>query len=223
MGASNITTLDVVLGSSSFLVVALGGSLIGIIFGAIASFTTKFTEHTPILEPLIIIGFSYLSYLVAEMFSASSILAITFCGMFMKQYVEFNISKKSYSTTEYVLKMAASIMETIIFVLMGLSVVSDTHIWNTGFIIVTVLSCTIYRLIGCFLFGFIANRWRLMQLSINDMIIMSYGGIRGAMAFALVLILDKKKFPGKDEFVTATIVVIFVTVFIQVFIYSDTS
>jgi len=41
----------------------------------------------------------------------------------MKQYVEFNISKKSYSTTEYVLKMAASIMETIIFMFMGLSVV----------------------------------------------------------------------------------------------------
>jgi NhaP-type Na+/H+ or K+/H+ antiporter len=123
MGVDNITSLDIALGSSSFLVVALGGSAIGIIFGAIASFTTKFTEHTPILEPLIIIAYSYLAYLSAEMTSTSSILAITFCGMFMKQYVEFNISKKSYSTTEYVLKMAASIMETIIFMFMGLSVV----------------------------------------------------------------------------------------------------
>ena len=147
MGADNITSLDVILGSSSFIVVAIGGYLIGIIFGAVASFTTKFTEHTPILEPLIIIGFSYLSYLVAEMFSTSSALAITFCGMFMKQYVEFNMSKKSYSTTEYVLKMAASIMETIIFVLMGLSVVSDTHVWNTGFIVVTVLACTVCQVI----------------------------------------------------------------------------
>ena len=35
------------------------------------------------------------------------------------------------------------------------------------------------------------------------------------MAFALVLILDEKKFPCKREFVTATIVVIFFTVFVQ--------
>ena len=75
MGADNITTLDIFLGSSSFLVVALGGSFIGIVFGAIASFTTKFTEHTPILEPLIIMAYSYLSYLTAEMTSTSSILA----------------------------------------------------------------------------------------------------------------------------------------------------
>jgi len=123
MGSSNVQTVDFVLGAVSFLFVAVSGVAIGIIFGAIACFTTKFTEHTPILEPLIILTYAYLSYLTAEMFSTSGILAITFCGMFMKQYVEFNISKKSNATIEYVLKMLASIMETIIFMFMGLSTV----------------------------------------------------------------------------------------------------
>ena len=45
---------------------------------------------------------------------------------------------------------------------------------------------------------------------------MSYGGIRGAVAFALALILDESKIPRKKEFVTATIVVVFFTVFVQV-------
>ena len=48
------------------------------------------------------------------------------------------------------------------------------------------------------------------------MIIMSYGGLRGAIAFALALILDETKIPRKKEFVTATIAVVFFTVFIQV-------
>ena len=48
------------------------------------------------------------------------------------------------------------------------------------------------------------------------MLIMSYGGIRGAVAFALALILDESKIPRKKEFVTATIVVVFFTVFVQV-------
>ncbi len=45
---------------------------------------------------------------------------------------------------------------------------------------------------------------------------MSYGGLRGAIAFALALILDETKIPTKKEFVTATIAVVFFTVFIQV-------
>ena len=75
MGAENIIPVDIVLGATSFLIVAVGGVLIGIIFGVIACFTTKFTEHTPVLEPLIILTYSYLSYLTAEMFSTSGILA----------------------------------------------------------------------------------------------------------------------------------------------------
>ena len=48
------------------------------------------------------------------------------------------------------------------------------------------------------------------------MLIMSYGGLRGAIAFALALILDETKIARKKEFVTATIAVVFFTVFIQV-------
>jgi hypothetical protein len=68
--------------------------------------------------------------------------------MFMKQYVEFNISKKSNATIEYVLKMLASIMETVIFMFMGLTTVSDLHSWNTGFVIMTLVACAVYRAIG---------------------------------------------------------------------------
>ena len=75
MGQSNVQFVDVVLGICSFFVVAIGGVLIGIVFGAIACFTTKYTENTPILEPLIIIAFAYLSYLTAEMTSVSGLLA----------------------------------------------------------------------------------------------------------------------------------------------------
>jgi NhaP-type Na+/H+ or K+/H+ antiporter len=75
IGKENIEVVDIVLGATSFLVVAFGGIIIGIFFGIIASMTTKFTEKTPILEPLIIITYAYISYLTAEMTSTSSILA----------------------------------------------------------------------------------------------------------------------------------------------------
>ena len=75
IGQANLIATDIVLGCLSFFVVALGGVLIGIIFGVIACFTTKFTEHTPVLEPLIILVYAYLAYLTSEMVSVSGILA----------------------------------------------------------------------------------------------------------------------------------------------------
>ncbi len=49
------------------------------------------------------------------------------------------------------------------------------------------------------------------------MLIMSYGGLRGALAFALALILDERLTARKTEFITAVTVVILFTVFIQVY------
>ena len=141
--------------------------------------------------------------------------------MFMKQYVEFNITKKSSATIEYVLKMGASIMETIIFMFMGLSTISDNLSWNTGFVLITIFCCSIYRFIGVVIFANLANRGRLLKLELTDMLIMSYGGIRGAVAFALALILDENRIERKNEFLTATIAVIFFTIFVQVWKKAD--
>lgn len=44
---------------------------------------------------------------------------------------------------------------------------------------------------------------------------MSYGGLRGAVAFALVLLIDPKIVPLQPMFMTTTIAVIYFTVFIQ--------
>ena len=75
MGQENILPVDLLLGCASFFIVALGGVLIGLAFGAVACFTTKFTKKAAVIEPLIVVAFAYLSYLTAEMFSTSGILA----------------------------------------------------------------------------------------------------------------------------------------------------
>jgi len=46
---------------------------------------------------------------------------------------------------------------------------------------------------------------------------MSYGGLRGAVAFALVLLIDPKIVPLQPMFMTTTIAVVYFTVFFQVF------
>lgn len=60
------------------------------------------------------------------------------------------------------------------------------------------------------------NQFRLVPLDKIDQVVMSYGGLRGAVAFALVILLDRTKVPAKDYFVATTIVVVFFTVIVQV-------
>lgn len=75
IGEENLVPKDFVLGCVSFFVVTIGGVLVGIVFGFMAVFMTKFTERTPVLEPLVIFIYAYIAYIIAEMTGLSGILA----------------------------------------------------------------------------------------------------------------------------------------------------
>ena len=47
-------------------------------------------------------------------------------------------------------------------------------------------------------------------------ILQSYGGLRGAVAFSLVALLEPANFPNRDLFITTTLVIIIFTVVVQV-------
>ncbi|CAF4379153.1 unnamed protein product, partial [Adineta steineri] len=75
IGHTNLAPLDYSLGFVSFFVVTIGGILVGLIFGFMAVFMTKFTERTPVLEPLVVFMYAYIAYIIAEMTGLSGILA----------------------------------------------------------------------------------------------------------------------------------------------------
>ncbi|XP_074093894.1 na[+]/H[+] hydrogen exchanger 2 isoform X5 [Cotesia typhae] len=215
MGPSKITYMDLLSGLGSFLVVAIGGTIIGVIWGLATGFVTRFTNQVRVIEPIFIFVMAYLAYLNAEIFHMSGILAITFCGITMKNYVEANISHKSHTTVKYTMKMLSSSSETIIFMFLGVATVNNRHDWNTWFVVMTIVLCSVYRIVGVMVLTAVANRFRLHKLDKVEKFVMSYGGLRGAVAFALVLLIDPKHVPLQPMFVTTTIAVIYFTVFIQ--------
>ncbi|XP_044009596.1 probable Na(+)/H(+) antiporter nhx-9 isoform X2 [Aphidius gifuensis] len=215
MGVSRVTYTEILSGLASFIVVAIGGTVIGILWGLATGFVTRFTYQVRVIEPIFIFIMAYLSYLNAELFHMSGILAITFCGITMKNYVEANISHKSHTTVKYTMKMLSSSSETIIFMFLGVATVNNDHVWNTWFVVMTIIFCSVYRILGVMVLTAVANRFRLHRLDKVEKFVMSYGGLRGAVAFALVLLIDKKHVPLQPMFVTTTIAVIYFTVFIQ--------
>ncbi|XP_037640929.1 Na(+)/H(+) exchanger beta isoform X1 [Sebastes umbrosus] len=214
-GAGTVTVLDCFLGIISFLVVALGGILVGAIYGILAAFTSRFTSHTRVIEPLFVFVYSYMAYLSAEMFHLSGIMALIACGAVMRPYVEANISHKSHTTIKYFLKMWSSVSETLIFIFLGVATVDGPHDWNWTFVTVTVILCLVARVIGVVGLTFIINKFRIVKLTTKDQFIVAYGGLRGAIAFSLGFLLKKEHFPMREMFLTAIITVIFFTVFVQ--------
>ncbi|MBN3319795.1 SL9A1 protein, partial [Atractosteus spatula] len=214
-GVGTVTFLDVFLGVVCFLVVALGGIFVGAVYGILAAFTSRFTSHTRVIEPLFVFLYSYMAYLSAEVFHLSGIMALIACGVVMRPYVEANISHKSHTTIKYFLKMWSSVSETLIFIFLGVSTVAGPHQWNWTFVTVTIVLCLVSRVLGVVGLTFMINKFRIVKLTTKDQFIIAYGGLRGAIAFSLGYLLDKDHFPMRNIFLTAIITVVFFTVFVQ--------
>nr|XP_011761329.1 LOW QUALITY PROTEIN: sodium/hydrogen exchanger 1 [Macaca nemestrina] len=214
----HVGIVDIFLGFLSFFVVALGGVFVGVVYGVIAAFTSRFTSHIRVIEPLFVFLYSYMAYLSAELFHLSGIMALIASGVVMRPYVEANISHKSHTTIKYFLKMWSSVSETLIFIFLGVSTVAGSHHWNWTFVISPPWlypASMRDRVLGVLGLTWFINKFRIVKLTPKDQFIIAYGGLRGAIAFSLGYLLDKKHFPMCDLFLTAIITVIFFTVFVQ--------
>ncbi|XP_069010231.1 sodium/hydrogen exchanger 2 [Embiotoca jacksoni] len=209
-----VEPVDVFLGVARFFVVGLGGMGFGTLFGFVAAFTTRFTSKVREIEPLFIFMYSYLAYLVAELFAISSIMAIVTCALTMKYYVEENVSQRSCTTIRHVVKMLGSISETLIFFFLGVVTITTEHEWNWGYILCTLLFAFVWRGLGILVLTQIINPFRTIPFNLKDQFGLAYGGLRGAISFALAFTLPDN-IGRKQLFVTATIVIILFTVFLQ--------
>ncbi|XP_046542886.1 Na(+)/H(+) exchanger protein 7-like [Haliotis rubra] len=209
------------LGILKFFVVCFGGLALGVLAGIVTALLTKCTRKVKIAQPLIVYTMAYLGFLLAELFEFSGIISIIGCGLVQVQYSFHNISEKSRTTIMYFTKVISTTNEIIIFLFLGLVMFrNNERMWHTGFVLWTVFFCFVYRFIITFFLSFLINKLdsdRTREISYDEQFIIAYGGLRGAVCFSLVALLDENALPPgmKDMFVTATLVVIFFTVFVQ--------
>lgn len=218
MNLETTSTVDVVMGIVSFFTISFGGALIGIFFGVLSSLLTRLTHMARLLEPVIILVMAYLSYLVGDMVKWSGIISMIVCGMLQASYAFHNMSHKSLITIRRFLKTLANFFEAIIFVDLGIAIVRKSLIWAVGFLLWSLFITLIARFIVTFISSHLLNKTGLLikKISKTEQFIMSYGGLRGAVAFTLVNLINtdstQKKNSEKDMFVTAALIIIIFTI-----------
>jgi len=220
----------ILLGIAKFIYVSVGGVAIGLIVGLLCAFTTKFTNRVQIIEPLIVVIFGFLAYFLAEALLSSGIMSILFCGAIMARYVELNVEKKSHIVIKWTLTAVGVTAENMIFIYLGISIVVHDHFFDFFFIFFTLLFMMTFRFFLVFSIGSFdnyilrRNQRKKDRINMRTMFVIAFGGLRGAIAFALAFIIPQSllKPDGEESFVaerrsiiTTTLIVIIFTIFIQ--------
>ncbi|EGT31056.1 hypothetical protein CAEBREN_00515 [Caenorhabditis brenneri] len=211
---SSLSLWDYTSRGLSFFVVALGGVTIGVIFAFITSLATKYTHDVKIVAPVLIFLIPYMAYLTAEMVSFSAIIAIAVCGMVMKQYVKGNITDSAANSVKYITKIISQSSEIVIYMFLGLSTVSADHYFDLPFTLAAVFFTLFYRTIGVVVQCSFLNKYRSEKFRAADQFILAYGGLKGAIAYGLVVSIPAAV-AAKPMFITTTIAIIYFNVFIQ--------
>lgn len=108
-----------------------------------------FREHPMIELPLLLL-LMYVPFVLAECVEWSGIVAIFFCGISARRYVEPNVSSETKRNAEVIFHLTAFIAETCIFIELGLSVFGLPGSFNWSFIFLALLTSLLGRALGIY-------------------------------------------------------------------------
>lgn len=156
------------------------------------------------------------------------IVSLLFCGMTLKHYAYFNMSRRTQLSTKYLFQVLAQLSENFIFIYLGLSLFTDDNLqYQPLLIMVTVLAVCAARWVAVFPLSrainwFIRYRARRRgreatdELPYNYQAMLFWAGLRGAVGVALAALLT-----GDD--VRALKATVLVVVVLTVIIFGGTT
>ncbi|KAL7273617.1 monovalent cation:H+ antiporter, CPA1 (nhx1) [Rhizina undulata] len=196
-GHASITSLF--KGIGIFLIVFTVSLIIGVLVGIGTALLLKHTyiRRFPRIESCIILLVAYASYLFSNGCHMSGIVSLLFCGITLKHYAYYNMSRRTQLTTKYLFQVLAQLSENFIFIYLGLSLFTETQlIFRPLFIIITTLGICVARWAAVFPLSKLINfviRYRAQsrgrtvaeELPHSYQAMLFWAGLRGAVGVAL--------------------------------------
>lgn len=189
-------------GCQQFLLVSLGGVLVGSIYGFFFSWLiSKFNDH--LLELMFTILVAYGSFITADHISLplaspsstpihlSGVLATVTAGLIMGAVTsKHGITENTLSIINSFWEFAAFFVNSILFLLIGLTIHIDFLFQNWQPVLLAIVAVFIARSLSVFGLTFILNLFQKEhRLSFSWQSVLVWGGLRGALSMALALSL----------------------------------
>lgn len=207
---------EIGLGIGSFFTISLGGLIVGVLIGLISSLFTRWTGH---FGCFLTVMLAYFSYIFGDCLGWSGIITMIGCGLVQADYAFHNISSGALTSIHVIIKEVAEISEAFIFFLIGVQLFSEEIEWDTGFCLWGMVACFLARAIVTLALTGIINLINLnnLKVTLKQQGILIYGGLRGAVALSLALLIKDNDLGSnglriKKYIVTATLFIILFTV-----------
>lgn len=160
---------------------------------------------------------------------SAGIVALLFCGITLKHYAYYNMSRRTQLTTKYTFQMLAQLSENFIFIYLGLTLFTKKLAFKPLFILITVLGICAARYCAVFPLSEAINwsiRFRAKrrgkdaadELPRSHQVMLFWAGLRGAVGVALAAGLK-----GPSDTVNALQATVLVVVVLTVIIFGGTT
>ena len=171
-------------------------------------------SHDHVVEVAITSLAAYGSFWIAERYGGSGILATVVAGMVVgNQKSAGTISERGHEAAETFWEYAAFLANSIVFLILGSRLPTQFAVGVPLLILVGATSTVAGRVFTTVLSSLVFHRSEL-KVSANDQKILIWGGMRGALAIALILSLPPE-FPHRAELLTVTYAVVCISVVAQ--------
>ncbi|KAF6390846.1 solute carrier family 9 member A6 [Rhinolophus ferrumequinum] len=200
-----------------FLGIFSGSFAMGAATGVVTalSYVTKFTKlrEFQLLETGLFFLMSWSTFLLAEAWGFTGVVAVLFCGITQAHYTYNNLSTESQHRTKQLFELLNFLAENFIFSYMGLTLFTfQNHVFNPTFIVGAFIAIFLGRAANIYPLSLLLNLGRRSKIGSNFQHMMMFAGLRGAMAFALA-IRDTATYARQMMFST-TLLIVFFTVWV---------
>jgi len=199
--------------AQSFCVTVLGGVVCGALVAAVALLLAGRTDDHLVEITFTLIA-AYGSFLLAEHFHLSGVLATLTAGILLGNYGLCGaLTEKGRIEVIAFWDYIAFVVNSLIFLLIGIQLAHHSF----GAVLIPIVAAIVLVLLGRALavYGcsvlFLRSRW---HISLPHQHILFWGGLRGALALALVLGLPAA-LPMRETLITVTFAVVAFSVIVQ--------
>ncbi|MEO7963301.1 MAG: Na+/H+ antiporter [Gemmatimonadaceae bacterium] len=197
----------------SFLRTTLGGALVGLAIGTVASQLTKRVDE-PAIEITLTVIAAYGSFGAAEQLHLSGVIATVAAGMVCGNYGRtYGMSPTTRIAVESFWDYVAFALNSIVFLLIGFdaSLPAMASYWRE---IVVAFAAVVIARVGV-VYGVTAILRRTAEVVPRNWSgVLAWGGIRGALSIVLALGLPID-LPHRDQLVTMTVGVVLLSILLQ--------
>lgn len=204
---------DALTGIRTFLLVVIGGTAIGLLIGYAAGKITELVDE-PLIEITLTTIVAYSSYLAAEHFHVSGVIATVVAGLVVGNYgAHAGMSPRTRVAVWHFWEYVAFLINSLVFLLIGIEVHVAQIFESWWPILIATAAVLLGRVLVIYVLSPLSGRFgEPIPASWNPILV--WGGLHGSVSIALALSLPQD-FPHRATLLTLCFGVVAFSIVVQ--------